>query len=168
MTSPGYPVFQSNVICQRNLISPAGTYIRVWMNDLGMGEVDSNGKWVKVKLNVVYELKGHKPFFYSLCSGAGYLQVVSACSGIRYCGQKPPSSSHGVYIFTSCTNTFQLTYSSANPELINLRGFNMYYEGKLVNLNSWNSIRGQQTIFHYSSYYSRYRISYKFKGRLRG
>ena len=69
-----------------------------------------------------------------ICNGAGFLQVSSTCSGIRYCGQKPPSSSHGVYIFTSCTNTLTLTYNSANPDLINLRGFNMYYEGKLIKM----------------------------------
>ncbi len=44
MTSPGYPVFQSGVNCQRQIIAPVGRFIRVYMNDLGMGEVDDNGQ----------------------------------------------------------------------------------------------------------------------------
>jgi hypothetical protein len=44
MTSPGYPVFQSGVNCQRQIIAPVGRLIRVYMNDLGMGEVDDNGQ----------------------------------------------------------------------------------------------------------------------------
>jgi hypothetical protein len=63
----------------------------------------------------------------------GYLEIITDCETVKYCGAKPPSTSHSAYIFTSCTNKLTVNYVSQNPSVqtstVVFRGFNLYYEG---------------------------------------
>jgi hypothetical protein len=64
------------------------------------------------------------------------LELKSACGTTKYCGSKPDSTSHGAYIFTSCTNTLTINYVSDIPTPNNFRGFNIYYESSIADAAS--------------------------------
>ena len=105
ITSPNYPKWTPNTKCSIKLIGPKDNTIRVYISDLNT----------------------EKAYEESKCR-LGHLTLISGSNSKEFCGDK---LNNGDYIFLSCSNSLEVSYSSSGVLSMTYRGFNLYYEGNL-------------------------------------